>query len=212
MMRTKGFTLIELLVVIAIIAILAAILFPVFARAREKARQTSCLSNLKQLGQSSRMYSQDYDGYVVPSSTGGPVFWYEILYPYVKNVQVYYCPSGQYQNAGGAWAGPGTSNDYDFPYGINSYISMGPGSLGIYWWELRLTDIQGVSDTGLFGETDKGPRTGRFRIYKNSSWDLEYCLTPMHNDGQNVAYFDGHAKWHTYNEVIKPDIWDGLPN
>lgn len=97
-----GFTLIELLVVIAIIAILAAILFPVFAKAREKARQTSCLSNMKQLGLGIKMYAQDYDesrvpGWIWPSN---PAIadaerrtWRSLILPYVKNRQVYVCPS-----------------------------------------------------------------------------------------------------------------------
>src|SRR5262245_15384469 len=98
--RQKGFTLIELLVVIAIIAILAAILFPVFAQAREKARQTGCLNNLKQIGTALMMYVQDYDE-VLPSpdhATDGPSSlgnskWMDRIYPYVKNEPLYNCPS-----------------------------------------------------------------------------------------------------------------------
>jgi prepilin-type N-terminal cleavage/methylation domain-containing protein/prepilin-type processing-associated H-X9-DG protein len=97
MHRSKGFTLIELLVVIAIIAILAAILFPVFAQAREKARQTSCLSNLKQMGLGLTMYSQDYDEQLVPAWMGaafpGDTRWMDVIQPYVKNVQLFTCPS-----------------------------------------------------------------------------------------------------------------------
>jgi prepilin-type N-terminal cleavage/methylation domain-containing protein/prepilin-type processing-associated H-X9-DG protein len=101
-MTRRGFTLIELLVVIAIIAILAAILFPVFARAREKARQTSCTSNLKQIGLAQMMYAQDYDERLAPyevahgSSHRRASCWYDTIYPYVNNEEVYVCPSDEY--------------------------------------------------------------------------------------------------------------------
>ena len=109
----KGFTLIELLVVIAIIAILAAILFPVFAQAREKARQASCLSNTKQMSTATQMYAQDYDEmlfgyrftqtgynqnpYAADANVGAsakvPIFFNQLLYPYTKNDQIWRCPS-----------------------------------------------------------------------------------------------------------------------
>src|SRR5204863_1146153 len=93
----RAFTLIELLVVIAIIAILAAILFPVFAQAREKARSIQCLSNLKQIGMATRLYSQDFDGVLVPnylnnSANTGWIYW-DLLMPYVKNWNVFVCPN-----------------------------------------------------------------------------------------------------------------------
>src|SRR5688572_30226809 len=93
-MRRRGFTLIELLVVIAIIAILAAILFPVFARAREAARKTSCTNNLKQIATAATMYSQDYDERVVPSYLAAPqnganeIYWMGLILPYTKNVGI----------------------------------------------------------------------------------------------------------------------------
>lgn len=97
-MKRRGFTLIELLVVIAIIAILAAILFPVFARAREAARKTACLSNTKQIGTALMMYGQDYDEIICPSWNGtcpglGCFGWADLLYPYIKNEKVFDCPS-----------------------------------------------------------------------------------------------------------------------
>lgn len=97
--KTSGFTLIELLVVIAIIAILAAILFPVFARARENARRSSCQSNLKQIGLGLLQYNQDYDEKWTPNEDayrfpgGAPSSWDLVIQPYVKSGQVMVCPS-----------------------------------------------------------------------------------------------------------------------
>ncbi len=110
-----GFTLIELLVVIAIIALLAAILFPVFARAREKARQTACLNNTKQLSLAFLQYSQDYDDTLpCPINIIAPVngigSWCDMVYPYVKNVDVYNCPDAVYKPVYlQAWT-PGSGN------------------------------------------------------------------------------------------------------
>src|SRR5687768_13605090 len=89
----RGFTLIELLVVIAIIALLAAILFPVFGRAREQARKTSCMSNLKQIGLGIMQYTQDYDEYLPVGNTGGGQGWAGRVGPYLKSSQIFICPS-----------------------------------------------------------------------------------------------------------------------
>jgi len=124
--RTSAFTLIELLVVIAIIAILAAILFPVFAQAREKARGISCISNTKQLSMGVLMYTQDYDetypiGFIsnLPSNLGGwsgPIAWDDLIEPYLKSVAVLVCPDDQ--------GGPFTGNQQWEGWGI-SYASNG---------------------------------------------------------------------------------------
>jgi len=123
MQKKKGFTLIELLVVIAIIAVLAAILFPVFSRARENARRASCMSNLKQIGLALMQYTQDYDesypvsrmGYYLSDGTT-PVRWYHVLQPYAKSYQVWVCPtSGPVSH----WTS-GTLSGMQFSYGINN--------------------------------------------------------------------------------------------
>lgn len=127
--RGKAFTLIELLIVIAIISVLAAILFPVFSRARENARRASCMSNLKQVGLGFIMYTQDYDEHMPPYSqalgsgnytypngkisTAMNAGWPILIYPYVKNWQAYNCPSAESQYAGGAIAA------HFFPYSYN---------------------------------------------------------------------------------------------
>jgi len=113
MQKRKGFTLIELLVVIAIIAILAAILFPVFARAREQARKTSCASNLRQLGLGFAMYTQDYDErfpgiwsgeWNLNAGNQRQLNWAVEIFPYIKNKQVYVCPSDS-SNHGSSYLG-----------------------------------------------------------------------------------------------------------
>ncbi|NLC58055.1 MAG: prepilin-type N-terminal cleavage/methylation domain-containing protein [Armatimonadetes bacterium] len=121
--QSPGFTLIELLVVVAIIAILAAILFPVFARARENARRSCCLSNLKQLAQATLMYGQDYDDRLpVGLTQGNPLLnVVQGLWPYVQNREVFYCPSvcvlGAYN-----------------PLLINTDENWNAGNLGYYYW------------------------------------------------------------------------------
>jgi len=211
-MRRKGFTLIELLVVIAIIAILAAILFPVFARAREKARQASCQSNLKQMALAARMYSQDYDERVVPMWTWGAGpgrDWFQwILYPYVKNYNLFECPSyDSVAYLAPAWANvpnstPCTSEPLSIRFrtgiGKNWFRNDGSGTDAGYWndwlkdssilWPAELVEF-GDSDCIVMGPHDLGQVQN---FYAGTSWPGGYY---RHNGGMNAAFCDGHVKW-----------------
>jgi prepilin-type N-terminal cleavage/methylation domain-containing protein/prepilin-type processing-associated H-X9-DG protein len=128
--RRNGFTLIELLVVIAIIAILAAILFPVFARARENARRASCQSNLKQIGIATMMYAQDYDGLLAFQGWfGGCTEWNGTpawqLQPYTKNSQIFICPS-----KGKGAPDPTTTGQISYGFNMMGYVrDWNPASL-----------------------------------------------------------------------------------
>jgi prepilin-type N-terminal cleavage/methylation domain-containing protein/prepilin-type processing-associated H-X9-DG protein len=209
----KGFTLIELLVVIAIIAILAAILFPVFAKAREKARQSSCLSNLKQIGLAFLQYTQDYDekfppywlgtlqtgsgnpGNVFQTSNGSVVgyymSWMDFVAPYIKNTQVFTCPSGTKRETGYA------SPSYGYNWRISNYTA--PISLGTI---TRPAEIVLSLDYGTVYGTyaNKGEFT---------TWTIVAANTFVHphNDGANVVMTDGHAKWYasTNGDLINGD-------
>jgi prepilin-type N-terminal cleavage/methylation domain-containing protein/prepilin-type processing-associated H-X9-DG protein len=132
-MKKRGFTLIELLVVVAIIAILAAILFPVFAQAREKARQTSCQSNLQQIGKALQMYSADFDERLCPARTTGQIgvinsyewqrtgTWDHLAQPYIKNSNVFRCPSWDVTVP---TPGAGTFTDWPLTYGMNYRLTQ----------------------------------------------------------------------------------------
>jgi len=187
----RGFTLIELLVVIAIIAILAAILFPVFARAREKARQSSCLANAKQLNLAIMQYAQDYDETYPRTSIGGTGTWPNAVMPYMKNWQILICPSRTASHADQA----SVTGSYPH-YGLADQIDG--TALGL---------IQAPANTVLIGEsnwyTDAShfPPTdfsyGRYHIDKpNYTTGFGWWIHP-HNNGRNIGFCDGHTKWYT---------------
>jgi len=203
----SGFTLIELLVVIAIIAILAAILFPVFAKAREKARQASCLSNLKQLGIACLSYAQDYDerwptyyhtpvvGYNDGVSSGG-LCMYSAMVPYTKNSQIFACPS---QRPTPTYAfGDGVA--ITTAYKLNSYVCLAWDTSGAGRY-LTLGSIPDASKLMLMTEYT-GYHTAFMGYAAAVSWPATYCPC-SHNDGQNFVFADGHAKWEAKTNIIK---------
>jgi len=187
--HTIGFTLIELLVVIAIIAILAAILFPVFAKAREKARQTSCLSNSRQLATAVLSYVQDYDetfpvgcpDWWWTGGNGQPRCWSDAIDPYMKNIQILRCPSDSNQiDPTISWAGP-TSLSYAANGAIiwrnNQNEMIGVMGMDQSWLVNRIASLAKVirsSESIMIGELHDmgnvpwwGPRS---MFYSNWSW------------------------------------------
>jgi prepilin-type N-terminal cleavage/methylation domain-containing protein/prepilin-type processing-associated H-X9-DG protein len=214
----KGFTLIELLVVIAIIAILAAILFPVFAKAREKARQSSCLSNMKQLGLAMMQYAQDFDEtlpavyrYMPPSGTTNLYWWADVTQPYVKNYQVLVCPSGSWSYTyNRPAAGP---NPWICSYAMPNITANDSGVATPSLSGGAMAQIQDPSGTILLcdsitSEIYNGGSLS-FRISgPNGDTDLgtgSYVRVALrHNDGFNNAFADGHAKWLRKSQ---PGMW-----
>ncbi len=190
----RGFTLIELLVVIAIIAILAAILFPVFARAREKARQTSCLSNVKQLSLGLIMYAQDYDEMTVIFSqgpSGGNPQWHYLIQPYLKNENIYICPS---QNPTVVFYGRLIS------YGIHRSTGVSLGSIREPAETLSLADVRYMDD--------EANSCSVFYVAPSAPLGSYGCLSKRHNDGLNVGFWDGHAKWMGREAVWSSSMYD----
>jgi len=218
-MGRRGFTLIELLVVIAIIAILAAILFPVFARAREKARQSSCLSNEKQIAIAILMYAQDYDEMLPKyrqdsASPGCQYLWAMVIQPYVKNTQLGVCPSAP---AGALGYGCNLSHTMPCRSGAGFPLAKVP----------RPAQAALVADAAATGNCNT-PRTG----VESDGFAVIYCpicgpgcqyfsvgsaISKRHNEGANGAFADGHAKWFRQsvwtNAAATPaeDLWGHHP-
>jgi prepilin-type N-terminal cleavage/methylation domain-containing protein/prepilin-type processing-associated H-X9-DG protein len=241
--RKRGFTLIELLVVIAIIAILAAILFPVFAKAREKARQTSCLSNVRQLVTGCMSYAQDYDESVPASATFCHVPWryglceqyFTQINPYVKNWQIYACPSMRNTTCNGygiqhhgvccAVNDGFVSSDFKLSYGynecvLNSWRVAGtpsppgpigaPGAMGEYKLATATTaaqDILVAESPGLANNLVRIAYANVCGAVCNPSVRTEQ--NARHNGGSNVSFMDGHAKWLSAQGLLSHDPQSG---
>lgn len=209
----KAFTLIELLVVIAIIALLAAILFPVFARARENARRSSCQSNLKQLALGIHQYTQDYDSRLLVEHFGHTL---EVIHPYVKSNQLFRCPSAPINKSGYDVVGatPATTYMYGSTYGV-PYVSDWSNDAGAVCAKLAtdnaLTSTRpgpylqdsfpSPATTVMLAET----RTNNLSNYENfgqgydefaaKTFPTVNNFTDRHFDGSNYAFLDGHVKW-----------------
>jgi prepilin-type N-terminal cleavage/methylation domain-containing protein/prepilin-type processing-associated H-X9-DG protein len=217
--KQKGFTLIELLVVIAIIAILAAILFPVFARARENARRASCQSNMKQLGLGLIQYAQDNDSHLLlvknNYAVGGKIM--VPLFPYIKSDEVFRCPSApknmsNYNISGSA---PNGSYMYGTTYGVpivanwgsRRSIAMQQGDdagfgAGQYIGTTLIDNFPAPALQCAFAET-RDPVTANYENF-GYGWDNfsglgfpteTHVHKTRHFDGSNYAYLDGHVKW-----------------
>lgn len=221
MMRTRiyrqGFTLIELLVVIAIIALLAAILFPVFGRARENARRSSCQSNLKQIALGVKAYVQDYDekfpNYAYSYSTGASG-WMRNIQPYVKSEQIFQCPSETTAPTSLSSTTNPTADTTDYWYNWNlGYVGGGQnGMVGVPEAKLPYT-----SNTILNGD---GTSFYEFAYANcidstcNTASQLDGTNYPAgyaannatvvkrHLDGLNLSFADGHVKWMTSKKVV----------
>ncbi|MCC7495113.1 MAG: prepilin-type N-terminal cleavage/methylation domain-containing protein [Fimbriimonadaceae bacterium] len=194
MSRKRGFTLIELLVVIAIIAILAAILFPVFAKAREKARQSSCASNCKQLAVASLSYAQDYDERFKFGWGPNNLRWCTVWMPYIKNVQLFACPSYT------SLAGYGTVCEAG---GIGGYDAMAqfvsPAET------IMLSDNEGYADgAGGQGADRSCPpwHTTQYHNYETVAYPPARRWYSRHNEGANYSFIDGHVKWTKYQSTF----------
>jgi len=217
--RSKGFTLIELLVVIAIIAILASILFPVFARARENARRSSCMSNVKQIALGAMMYVQDYDEKYMPqwedrdgsggynpngiNATGRDQGWAMLLQPYVKSTQVFNCPS---QTVWGENATIGNAGYSD--YWVNTAISASQSGISMAALDAPANTVlmgdggsgsagSGLTGCGTWGRDNcTSSHTNKLAVISTTTGSGVYAYgATLHLEGINLAFADGHVKW-----------------
>lgn len=192
----KAFTLIELLVVIAIIAILAAILFPVFAQARETARKAACQSNLKQIGSAWIMYAQDYDETTNNNTWNGGGFWenqifQQRLQPYIKNYQAFRCPSD---------ALPWSANDMQDNFPSGPFTPLVGSYAHASWGVWSLASIQAPADFFVVWDASRSGGQGN-NIWIGAEtvtgafqWGRPYGFSARHQNQINMVFGDGHVK------------------
>jgi prepilin-type N-terminal cleavage/methylation domain-containing protein/prepilin-type processing-associated H-X9-DG protein len=215
----KGFTLIELLVVIAIIAILAAILFPVFAAARNKAQATQCLSNEKQLMLGIIMYCSD-NGNVwfasansllqnVPAiTTTGPQGPAYAIWPYVMNRAIYLCPltlAGGNQCTGLTGGNPVPPLGAHMDYTMDEDDASGSAYGNEGGTPLSLSDWQYPAEWSVFAEGGGYGGSENAYNYSTGAASANPYMGCPHNNGSNVAFLDGHTKWMSQNDPL----WGG---
>ncbi len=223
-----GFTLIELLVVIAIIAILAAILFPVFARARENARRSSCQSNLKQIGLGIIQYVQDYDETYPIASQNSTIqstnssafgFWMVNTQPYVKSTQVYACPSGSRVITGEYITPSGTlSFPTLYSYGANEQIIVPGAPINNTPTPVKLASLGQTSLIAMAADATTPTWNNPARVVNannmvansgstnatDAAYDCPREIKPTaarHFEGSNVLYADGHVKYQSQGQM-----------
>jgi prepilin-type N-terminal cleavage/methylation domain-containing protein/prepilin-type processing-associated H-X9-DG protein len=234
--RTKGFTLIELLVVIAIISILAAILFPVFARARENARRASCMSNLKQIGLGIIQYTQDYDEKYPQTYTydSPSQIWYTSIWPYVKSAQVFQCPSdssttgakNSYMVTSATYSAAAlfvVSYGYNYRIGREGSTTTSLSSIASPSTLVMLSDAGSkVGADGIVTESspvkvggfmflvDHGYSTGVAALLEGNNSD--YVGPAIRHLGTvNIAFADGHVKTMKANSFYYDNSWQMNP-
>lgn len=214
--RRSGFTLIELLVVIAIIAILAAILFPVFLSAREKSRQSACLSNLRQISSAAMIYEQNWNEttvpiflYIPPASNGTLYTWMNLLKPELKSANVLNCPSAGLANQKGGLQAQCSDVSYAIFSDLCVWDPSGNGiCTGIKISQLmRPTRCALISDSGIIPQsnTSFNPASNHSGYYV-MNWDSygqDNGFTPeaRHNNGANFVLCDGHVRWIPKSQI-----------